>query len=78
MLMVPVDPDNQSSSWMQTTVKALTGIRKVLGGSHHRAFEGINTAFIQTYYVKILDKDKDGNLVITNPPESGQKKPFNK
>ncbi|MEM2651910.1 MAG: N-6 DNA methylase [Candidatus Caldarchaeum sp.] len=74
MLMVPIEANDAGSSWMRTTPKALRAIRKVLGSSNYRAYEGVNTAFNQIYYVKILDKDKEGNLIITNPPESGQKK----
>ncbi|MEM1953545.1 MAG: N-6 DNA methylase, partial [Candidatus Caldarchaeum sp.] len=74
MLMVPIEANDPGSSWMQTTPKALNAIRKVSGSSNYRAYEGVNTAFNQIYFVKVLDKDKDGNLIITNPPESGQKK----
>ncbi|MEM2652350.1 MAG: N-6 DNA methylase [Candidatus Caldarchaeum sp.] len=74
MLIVPLKANDPRSSWMQTTPKALNAIRKVSGSSNYRAYEGVNTAFNQIYFVKVLDKDKDGNLIITNPPESGQKK----
>ncbi|MEM1947953.1 MAG: N-6 DNA methylase [Candidatus Caldarchaeum sp.] len=78
MLMVPIKANDAGSSWMQTTPKALSAIRKVLGRSEYRAFAGVYPGFNQIYFVKILGKDKDGNLIITNPPESGQKKSVKK
>ncbi|MEM2236851.1 MAG: N-6 DNA methylase [Candidatus Caldarchaeum sp.] len=74
MLIVPLKANDPGSSWMQTTPKALNAIRKVLGKSEYRAYAGVYPGFNQIYFVKVLDKDKDGNLIITNPPESGQKK----
>ncbi|MEM4497337.1 MAG: N-6 DNA methylase [Nitrososphaerota archaeon] len=73
-LMVPIIANDPRSPWMQVTPKALTAIRKVLGKSTYQAHEGVHPAFNQIYFVRILEKNKDGTLIITNPPESGQKK----
>ncbi|MEM4958824.1 MAG: class I SAM-dependent DNA methyltransferase [Nanopusillaceae archaeon] len=73
-VMTPIIENDTSSSWMQVTEKVLPYIRKIIGKSQYKAHEGVNTALNQVYYVKIKDKLPDGKLVITNPPEPGQKK----
>ncbi|MEM2299167.1 MAG: hypothetical protein QXW23_06565, partial [Thermofilaceae archaeon] len=40
----------------------------------YEAHEGVNVALNQVYYVQVKGKTPDGKLVITNPPERGQKK----
>ncbi|WP_218042151.1 Eco57I restriction-modification methylase domain-containing protein [Infirmifilum lucidum] len=74
MVMMPLGktPD---APWMQITEKAKRAVEKVLNYPAPRTYEahaGVYTAFNQIYYVKVLDKD--GYLIITNPPEPGQKK----
>ena len=41
---------------------------------YYTAHEGVNVALNQVYYVKVKGRTPDGRLVITNPPEPGQKK----
>jgi len=41
---------------------------------HYTAHEGVNVALNQVYYVKVKGRTPDGRLIITNPPEPGQKK----
>jgi len=73
--MVPLIPNDPSSPWMQVKPNIVNAIRKVIsGGQYYEAYEGVNTALNQIYYVKVLEKTSDGMLIITNPPESGQKK----
>ncbi|MEM1510692.1 MAG: hypothetical protein QW290_09105 [Sulfolobales archaeon] len=49
-------------------------IRKLDGESPYEAHAGVLTALNRVHYVKIKEKLPDGKLVITNPPEPGQKK----
>jgi type I restriction-modification system DNA methylase subunit len=73
--MVPLIPNDPSSSWMQVKPNIINSIRKIIGGSqYYEAHEGVNTALKQVYFIKVLEKTYDNMLIITNPPESGQKK----
>jgi type II restriction/modification system DNA methylase subunit YeeA len=75
LVMVPLDPKDPGSPWMQMTPKIAEAVRKILTGfQHYEAHEGIITALNQVYFVQIKEKMLDGNLIITNPPEPGQKK----
>jgi len=75
VLMTPIIQNESSSPWMQVTQNVVGAIRKlVTGAQYYEAYEGVNVALNQVYYIKILEKLPNGNLKITNPPESGQKK----
>jgi len=74
-IMIPIEPKNPGSPWMQTTPRVVEAIRKLLTGpQHYEAHEGVNVALNQVYYVQIKGKTPDGKLVITNPPEPSDKK----
>ncbi|MEM4832065.1 MAG: N-6 DNA methylase, partial [Sulfolobales archaeon] len=73
-VMTPLVEKDPSSPWMQVTERVLPHVRKLIGKSQYEAHEGVNTALNQVYFVKINEKLPDGKLVITNPPEPGQKK----
>jgi len=74
VIMVPLEPRDPGSPWMQMTPKAINAVRKLLTGSqYYEAHEGINVGLNQVYYVQIKGKTPDGRLVITNPLEPGQK-----
>ncbi|MEM4558148.1 MAG: N-6 DNA methylase, partial [Desulfurococcaceae archaeon] len=73
-VMTPIVENEPSSLWMQVTEKVLPHVRKLIGKSPYEAYEGVLTALNQVYLVKIEERLPDGRLVITNPPESGQKK----
>jgi type II restriction/modification system DNA methylase subunit YeeA len=73
--MVPLEPGKPESMWMQLTPKAVEAVRKLLTGpQHYEAHAGVYVGLNQVYYVRIKGKTPDGRLVITNPPEPGQKK----
>jgi len=75
VIMVPSKSNDPKSPWMQVTPDIVDAVRKVLGGGqHYEAHAGVYTSLNQIYYVKVLEKAPDGMLIITNPPESGQKK----
>jgi len=74
-IMVPIEPRDPGSAWMQTIPKAKDIVRKLFSGTqYYEAHEGVNVALNQVYYVQVKDKTPDGKLVITNPPEPGTKK----
>ncbi|MEM1703569.1 MAG: class I SAM-dependent DNA methyltransferase [Zestosphaera sp.] len=73
-VMAPLVEKDPSSPWMQVTEKVLPHVRKLIGKSPYKAHEGVLPALNQVYYVKIKERLPDGKLVITNPPEPGQKK----
>jgi len=75
LIMAPLEPTYPASQWMQATPRALNIIRRIISGpQYYEAHAGITTGLNQVYYVKIVEKTPDGALIITNPPESGQKK----
>jgi type II restriction/modification system DNA methylase subunit YeeA len=75
ILMVPLEANKPESPWMQVTHKVLEAVRKLLTGTpYYEAHEGVNVGLNQVYYVQVKDKTPDGKLIITNPPETGQKK----
>ena len=74
-IMIPIEPKNPESPWMQITPKTVEVVRKLLTGmQYYEAHEGVNVALNQVYYVQIKGKTPDGKLIITNPPEPGAKK----
>ena len=74
-LMTPIVENDVSSPWMQVTERLLPYIRRITqGSSPYEAHEGVNVALNQVYYVDVKGKTLDGKLIITNPPEAGQKK----
>ncbi|MEM1703934.1 MAG: class I SAM-dependent DNA methyltransferase, partial [Zestosphaera sp.] len=73
-VMMPIIEKDPSSPWMQVTEKVLPYVRKLIGKSPYEAHAGVYTALNQVYFVKIKEKLPDGKLVVTNPPETGQKK----
>ena len=73
-LMAPIEANKPSSPWAQTNEIIMRAMQKILGKSEYRAYEGVNTAFNQIYYVDILDKTADGLLVVQNPVRGGEKK----
>jgi type II restriction/modification system DNA methylase subunit YeeA len=75
LVMVPLMSNDPASPWMQVTPNIGYAVRKVLGGSlYYEAHAGVYTSLNQVYFVKIVRRAPDGMLIITNPPESGQKK----
>jgi len=74
-LMIPPEPRKPESPWMQMTPRAVEAVRKLLTGpQYYEAHEGVNVALNQVYYVEVKGRKPDGKLIITNPPEPGQKK----
>jgi len=73
-VMTPIIERDPSSPWMQITERVLPYVKKLVGESPYEAHAGVLPALNQVYFVEIKEKLPDGKLVITNPPEPGQKK----
>ena len=75
LVMVPLEPRRPESPWMQLTPKVVEAVRKLLTGPQsYEAHAGVYVGLNQVYFVRIKGRTPDGRLVITNPPEPGQKK----
>jgi len=74
LVFIPIEENKPESPWMEITEKAYEGIKKVFGESqYYKAYEGVNTALNQVYWIKVISEQPNG-LLITNPPLPGQKK----
>jgi type II restriction/modification system DNA methylase subunit YeeA len=79
LTMVSLIPNDPSSPWMQVKPNIVNAIRKVISGNqYYEAHEGILTAFNQVYFIKVHDGVSNSLLIISNQPESGQKKKVEK
>jgi type II restriction/modification system DNA methylase subunit YeeA len=75
VVMVPLESKRPESPWMQLTPKVIEAAKKLLSGpQYYEAHAGVYVGLNQVYFVRIMGKTPDGRLVITNPPEPGQKK----
>ncbi|MCC6005094.1 MAG: N-6 DNA methylase, partial [Thermofilum sp.] len=75
MIMIAEDPRKPESPWIQATPKVANVIRKLLSGKqNYNAYEGVNVALSQVYFVKIKGMISNEYAIITNPPETRQKK----
>jgi type II restriction/modification system DNA methylase subunit YeeA len=74
-IMMPVDPRDPASPWMQVSPRVAEVMRGLMGGNqNYEAHAGVYTSLNQVYFIKILGREPDGTLIATNPPEPGQKK----
>lgn len=74
-IMVPIEPRDPGSAWMQTTPKAKDIVRKLFSGTqYYEAHAGVYVGINQVYYIRIKSRTPNGKLIITNPPEPKQKK----
>jgi SAM-dependent methyltransferase len=70
---IPVDPEKITSPWLTAPTPALPGIKKVIGKSDYKAYEGVNTGGLNgAYWIRILEKLKNGNLLIENLHDVGK------
>jgi SAM-dependent methyltransferase len=69
----PVDPNDPTSPWLTARPKALKAVRKVLGQSHYKAHEGVNTGGANAvYWVEPVLKRPDGLVVVRNLTEGAK------
>ena len=74
LIMVPLESNKPESPWMQITSETIDVVRRLIGSSDYDAHAGVYVGLNQVYYIRIKDRRSDGKLIITNPPEPGQKK----
>ena len=71
---VPVDPDDLTSPWLTARRRALYAVRKVLGTSEYRAYEGANSGGANgIYWLEILAERPDGLVVVRNVTEGAKR-----
>jgi hypothetical protein len=74
MKAAPVDEDDFTSPWLTARPKALKALRKVIGPSDYRAYEGVNTGGANgVFWLEILDKRSDGLLLVRNITEGAKR-----
>jgi hypothetical protein len=67
---VPVDATDTTSAWLTARRKVVEVVRKVLGQSDYRAYEGCNTGGANgVYWIEVLAERPDGLVVIRNITE---------
>lgn len=70
--------DSQYDPWLDYDPKYKEIITKVTSGGDYTPLRGASTEFYGIYWVDILDRLPDGNLLITNLPNLGKKKGIDK
>jgi SAM-dependent methyltransferase len=71
----PIQKDTPTSPWMMGNKAALRALLKVIGPSPYRGYEGCNTGGLNgAYWLRILRKLPDGNLLVENLHDVGKKK----
>ncbi len=72
---MPVDESDNTSAWITARPKALQAIRRVLGKSDYRAYEGANSGGANgVYWLEILAERPDGLVVVRNVTEGAKRK----
>lgn len=69
----PVNPADDTSPWLTVPQGTNSGVQKVLGESEYEAHAGSCTWMNGVYWVRVLDEQPDGKLLIENRPETGRK-----
>ncbi len=69
---IPVIPSKDSSPWLTAPKQALPGIQKVIGASDYRANAGCCTWLNGVYWIRILEKRPNGELLIENLHDVGK------
>lgn len=71
----PIDAHNLASPWLTGRPKAIRAVRKLLGTSAYKAWEGANTGGLNgAYWVELVDARSDGRALICNRGDIGDKK----
>jgi hypothetical protein len=71
----PVEEAKTSSPWLTAPPEALAAIKKVIGRSDYKAYEGVNTGGLNgCFWIRVLQELPNGELLIENLHEVGKKK----
>jgi hypothetical protein len=69
----PIDPSDRLSPWVAATPTVLPLLRRMLGESAVRAYEGINTGGANgVYWLRVLERTKSGTVIVENDPLFGR------
>ena len=71
---VPVDKNDSTSPWLTVPEAALSGIQKAIGRSDYKARAGVTTWLNGVYWIRILKRLPNGELLIENLHDVGKKK----
>ncbi|MGD1104234.1 MAG: N-6 DNA methylase [Terriglobia bacterium] len=63
---VPIDHTKESSPWLTLPGRALKGVQKATGQSAYKAYAGCCTWLNGAFWIEIIKKLPDGNLLIEN------------
>jgi methylase of polypeptide subunit release factors len=75
LIAVPIDIKDNTSQWLTVNKKVLSALDKIKGTSYYRPHLGVNTGGANgVYWIKIIDKDSSGNLLIENLHDAGKRK----
>jgi len=69
---MPVDPNKPTSPWLTAPKRALSGIQKVIGKSDYQAYAGCCTWLNGVYWIRVIDKRPNGDLLIENLHDVGK------
>lgn len=70
----PINKKNKNSPWITGRPRSLNAIRSVMGESDYKAAVGVCTWLNGVFWVKVLAKKPNGNLIIENLGNIGKKK----
>ena len=71
---MPVVASKDSSPWLTAPQRALSGIQKVIGPSAYQAYAGCCGWLNGVYWIRVLDKRPNGELLIENLHDVGKLK----
>ena len=69
---VPIELKKKNSPWLTAPKSTLSGLRKIIGKSSYTAYAGCCTWLNGVYWIKVLDKLRNGNLLIENLYDIGK------
>jgi hypothetical protein len=69
---IPVDPEVKTSPWLTAPQKALVGLRKVMGKSDYHAAAGCCTWLNGCFWIRILHRLPNGEILIENLYDVGK------
>lgn len=70
----PVDLNRRTSPWITARPQSFTIMKKTIGPSQYRAYEGANSGGLNGgYWIEVLDKRPDDLLIVRNLHDIGRK-----
>lgn len=74
LVAVPVDPEDPTSQWLTVDKEILDVLNKIKGESYYTPHAGVYTGGANgVYWIKILDKQPSGHLLVENLHNVGRK-----